>query len=167
MGPFPHRILRRQRKSAARLIRENVNSTMVRGAISVPMPRMVSAQNPANRRDAKRQVIHSSVALDAPAARSSNTQMPTAMSVTIAQIALIGKLKESPLVRFSHPAIRTTGSTLNAILNLTALSTSALLGQARLSCTAHQTSRQVLGCWSCSEARRWHRCRSRGAVSIP
>ena len=79
---------------------------------------MVSAQNPANRMDVKRHAIHSGLALDTPAARPSRIQMPTAMSITMAQIALIGKLNESPLARFSHLTIRTTGSTLSAILDV-------------------------------------------------
>ena len=42
----------------ARLTSENVSRSMARGAISMPILRMVSAQNPASSKDAKRQVIH-------------------------------------------------------------------------------------------------------------
>ena len=97
---------------------ENASRTMAKGAISALMPSVVSAQNPANRMGVKRHVIQSGVAREAPAARPSKTQMPTAMSVTMTQIAFVGKYRESPLVKFSHPTITTTGSPLSAILDV-------------------------------------------------
>ena len=83
----------------------------------MPMLRMVRAQSPANRMDANRQVIHSGVALEAPATRPSRRQMPTAMSVTMAQIAPSWRATQ-PCLKLSHPTIRTTGSTLSAILDV-------------------------------------------------
>ena len=83
----------------------------------MPMLRKVRALNPDRRMDANRQAIHSGVALDAPAARPSRTQMPTAMSVTMAQIALSWSATQ-PCIKLSHTTIRTTGSTLSAILDV-------------------------------------------------
>ena len=50
------------KKCLTRLTNENVSKTIASGAISMPMLRIVSAQNPASSRDAKRQVIYSGVA---------------------------------------------------------------------------------------------------------